>query len=513
MEILNYKDEHDFFEYLKENIHIPQRIDYSYVEFEIPKRNGGSRKISAPNPVLKNIQKYIASSFLEDIHFRSCVHAYVHKKSIITNAKCHIKKNYLLKLDIDNFFPSITYNRVYGVFKNHPFFYTDALAHKLAKLSTYKNVLPQGSPLSPIISNLICRDLDKEIIKLGKTYNFFYTRYSDDITISSKHKISQEIINEIISIITKNNFSINEEKTILKTKKQRLMVTGIKVNEKTNLLKKYKNQIRAMIFDWEQNGLIKAEAKHNRLIGKSKDFIEVIKGKILYLRQVCGEENTFFQGISSKYNRLALSDGGSLINNNKEYLLKTACWVIEGSLNQGSCIFINHKIIMTAYHVIKDENILDIKIFNEYLGIQIKNLSLVSKDENVDIALLKISNKDIKQIKNNVNTLTLRKKKGFPSLKRDYDLIGYPSFNHGNTLKIQSGKILSEVMLDRKKYFEIEQIIYDGNCGGALLDKEMRIVGVPLYGNYERQNLAISFEELWNSSVLSPHLKIIYEKD
>lgn len=80
MEILNYKDEHDFFEYLKENIHIPQRIDYSYVEFEIPKRNGGSRKISAPNPVLKNIQKYIASSFLEDIHFRSCVHAYVHKK-------------------------------------------------------------------------------------------------------------------------------------------------------------------------------------------------------------------------------------------------------------------------------------------------------------------------------------------------------------------------------------------------------------------------------------------------
>lgn len=510
MEILNYKDEHDFFEYLKENIHIPQRIDYSYVEFEIPKRNGGSRKISAPNPVLKYIQKYIASSFLEDIHFRSCVHAYVHKKSIITNAKCHIKKNYLLKLDIDNFFPSITYNRGYGVFKNHPFFYTDALAHKLAKLSTYKNVLPQGSPLSPIISNLICRDLDKEIIKLGKTYNFFYTRYSDDITISSKHKISQEIINEIISIITKNNFSINEKKTILKTKKQRLMVTGIKVNEKTNLLKKYKNQIRAMIFDWEQNGLIKAEAKHNRLIGKSKDFIEVIKGKILYLRQVCGEENTFFQGISSKYNRLALSDGGSLINNNKEYLLKTACWVIEGSSSQGSCIFINHKIIMTAYHVIKDENILDIKIFNEYLGIQIKNLSLVSKDENVDIALLKISPKDVKKTKS-ITPLILRRKKGLPSFKNDYRLIGYPNFAHGDKMKIQSGKIITEKMYMGSKHFEIEQQIYYGNCGGALLDKKLQIIGIPQYGNGEAQNLVISFEAIWNSTILNPYLKSIYE--
>ncbi|MDO4162727.1 MAG: reverse transcriptase domain-containing protein [Pseudomonadota bacterium] len=509
MEILNYKNEQDFFEYLKKNRKIPHKINYSYTKFEIPKRNGGKREICVPNTTLKNIQKYIASSFLKDIPFRNCVQAYVHKKSIITNARCHINKNYLLKLDIDNFFPSITYKRVYGLFKNYPFSYTNGLAHKLAKLSTYQNILPQGSPLSPIISNLICRDLDKEIIKLGKKYNFFYTRYSDDITISSKNKISQQTINEIKSIITQNNFTINDKKTVLKTKTQRLMVTGIKVNEKTNLLKKYKNQIRAMLFDWEQNGLIKAQARHNKFIGKNKNFVEVIKGKILYLRQVCGEENTFFQNVSTKYNYLASADGFSLINN-KEHILKTACWVIEGDFNQGSCVFISPNILITANHNIEDEDISKIKIFNEYLHTEIKNLSLVAKDKGIDIALLKIPAQDAEKNKS-INHLVLRKKKGLPSLKKDYCLIGYPNFSHGDKLKIQYGKILTEKIYMKSKHFEIEQQIYSGNCGGALLDKERRIVGIPQYGNSETQNLVISFEEIWKSSALSPYVRCIDE--
>lgn len=287
------------------------------------------------------------------------------------------------------------------------------------------------------------------------------------------------------------------------------MVTGIKVNEKTNLLKKYKNQIRAMLFDWEQNGLIKAQARHNKFIGKNKDFVEVIKGKILYLRQVCGEENTFFQNVSTKYNYLASADGFSLINN-KEHILKTACWVIEGDFNQGSCVFISPNILITANHNIEDEDISKIKIFNEYLHTEIKNLSLVAKDKGIDIALLKISAQDAEKNKS-INHLVLRKKKGLPSLKKDYCLIGYPNFSHGDKLKIQYGKILTEKIYMKSKHFEIEQQIYSGNCGGALLDKERRIVGIPQYGNSETQNLVISFEEIWKSSALSPYVRCIDE--
>lgn len=516
MKLIECKDEKTFFDNLRQYVEIPDSIDFSYKEFEIPKKSGGIRKIWAPNFTLKSIQKCIAKLFLEEIGFRDCVHAYVKKKNVITNAGCHIKKKTILKLDLDNFFPTITYGRIYGLFTRYPFCFNEKLSHKLTKLSIHDGKLPQGSPLSPLISNLICRNMDKEIIKLGKQKKFFYTRYSDDITISTKYKVSKELIADLVSIIELNGFKINDSKMKLITNKQRQFVTGIVVNEKTNLLKKYKSQIRAMLNDWTQNGLEYAEERHQEISGRYKCFAEVVRGKILYLKQVRGEENKYFQKFSNEFNKLASTDGYSQIIANREHILKSSCWVIENDYNQGSCTFITPQIILTALHNLftrNDKNepvkdgrgnpLLDLdttKIINEYISLTFENLSIIAKDNDKDIALLKLNNAKTTQLKK-VSSLKIRSKRGVISHNKDHILIGYPNFNAGNALKIQYGKILNDIKFMDKRFFEIEQNIYYGNCGGVLLSKDMKIVGVPLYGEDNSQNLVLSYEEMLDSTI------------
>ncbi|MEH7078032.1 reverse transcriptase domain-containing protein, partial [Bacillus velezensis] len=185
-----------------------KKIQNSYTTFQIPKKSGGQRIINAPSKDLKDIQRNIVNMLLNQkkkFYYENKIrlniaHAFTKEKSIITNAKIHKNKRFVLNIDLENFFESFHFGRVQGYFeKNKNYLFPKNIATVLAQLTCYNGSLPQGAPSSPIITNLICNILDMKILKIAKKYKLDYTRYADDLTFSTNNKSFDEKSEEFIS--------------------------------------------------------------------------------------------------------------------------------------------------------------------------------------------------------------------------------------------------------------------------------------------------------------------------
>lgn len=238
-----------------------------YTTFEIPKKKGGTRSISAPNDELKEIQRHLADvlyeykkTILDDNQIKNNVsYAFEKGKGIISNAEVHRNKRLVLNIDLKDFFDSFHFGRVCGYFeKNKYFMLPHEVAVILSQLSCYNGKLPQGAPTSPIITNLMCQILDVKIINLSKRYKLNYTRYADDLTFSTNDKHFLEKQNEFIEKLEKfinhEGFEINKEKTRLQYNDSRQVVTGLVVNKKINICRDYYRETRAMANNLYNNG-------------------------------------------------------------------------------------------------------------------------------------------------------------------------------------------------------------------------------------------------------------------
>ena len=179
-----------------------------------------------------------------------------------------------------------------------------------------KNVLPQGAPTSPVFSNIICHRLDKRLTGVAKRFSLNYTRYADDITFSSMHNVYQEnseFLKELNRIILDQGFHIKSSKTRLQKTGYRQEVTGIIVNDKVNVRKRYVKQIRMWLYYWEKYGYNKAEAiflKDYFLdkghVKKTKpNFQNVLSGKLEYLKMVKGVENSTYLSLKNRFEKLS----------------------------------------------------------------------------------------------------------------------------------------------------------------------------------------------------------------
>ncbi|MDY0780162.1 reverse transcriptase domain-containing protein [Tenacibaculum sp. IB213877] len=294
-------------------------IDNKYREFTIDKKNGNPRKILAPIPSLKAIQKKIAKELQENYTVKKHVHSYVKGKGIRTNATPHKKQRFVINLDLSDFFQSINFGRVRGMFKSHPFSFNDEVSSILAQLCCHNNELPQGSPSSPIISNLITRKLDNQLKLFAKKNKSFYSRYSDDITFSTNlKKVPSKIGIEkdetfylsetLLEIINSNGFKVNKSKTTLRKHFQNQYVTGLTVNKRVNVKKGFLKQVRAMLHSWEIRGLELATINHFKKNPKKKFssrlFINIIEGKLLFISDIRGKEDLLFKSLLNKFNSL-----------------------------------------------------------------------------------------------------------------------------------------------------------------------------------------------------------------
>lgn len=245
----------------------------NYISFEIQKKTGGIRKINAPINSLKKIQRKLAKvlqSCLEQIyiiegHYTfnkketiSISHGFMQGKSIITNATPHRNKNFVLNIDIKDFFDSFHYGRIYGYFtKNKHFELCHTVAMTIANICCHQGKLPQGAPTSPIISNLIAGSLDINLSRLSLKNKLYYTRYADDLSFSTNQKLFPSKIAEIKNgkvligkllerEINRQGFKINDQKNRLQYKNSRQDVTGLIVNHKINVRYEYRNQARIL---------------------------------------------------------------------------------------------------------------------------------------------------------------------------------------------------------------------------------------------------------------------------
>lgn len=287
-----------------------------YRTFSIPKKSGGNRVILAPKKILKEIQSLLNLVFSELYKKNYCAHGFVPSRSVATNAKRHIGKNYIFNMDLENFFPSITQARVWKILQLPPLSLSRQGANLIAQLLCYQstkeldsqNFLPQGAPTSPIISNFICRNLDKQLYKLAKENGAIYTRYADDITFSSNHNLYQEnsdFLNKVYEIIAKENFKIKESKTRLQKRGFKQEVTGVIVNKKLNVSRKYIKNLRALIYLVNKYGLEQADKILN------KNIKNIILGKINYIKMIKGANDSTYLNLIQKAIDL------KLIENNK----------------------------------------------------------------------------------------------------------------------------------------------------------------------------------------------------
>lgn len=266
-------------------------VDNCYSTFEIPKKSGGTREISAPSYELKIIQKKLSlklQEYQKNLWKKRKIspnisHAFERDKSIITNAFIHRNKRYVLNIDLENFFDTIHFGRVSGFFqKHHDFNLPYKVATIIAQLSCYKGALPQGAPSSPVIANMICQSLDIRVLSIAKKYKLDYTRYADDLTFSTNYKNflknKDNFLNDIKTEIKRAGFKINEKKTRLLFRDSRQEVTGLVVNKKINVPKKFIKDTRAMAYRLYTTGEF--------MINDQKGTLEQLEGRFSFIDQL-----------------------------------------------------------------------------------------------------------------------------------------------------------------------------------------------------------------------------------
>ena len=288
-----------------------------YINFKLPKKTGGHRLISAPMPDLKAAQIWILENILNRVAVSDAAHGFLPEKNIVSNARVHVGARTLVNFDLENFFPSISYRRVKGIFRSLG--YAEAVGSVLALLATAPETeeieidgktyfvalgerhLPQGSPASPMISNIAARRLDKSLTKIAENLGFKYTRYADDLTFSTEQSDAdvKKLMTQVRYVVGKQGFKVNENKTRVLRRGRQQEVTGIVVNDKLSIDRKTLRKFRAVLHQAETNGL------ENLRWGNSPDLIAALKGYANFVFMVDKEKGFAFQAqvrrIAEKY--------------------------------------------------------------------------------------------------------------------------------------------------------------------------------------------------------------------
>jgi retron-type reverse transcriptase len=262
-----------------------------YVTFALPKRSGGQRLIMAPKRRLKRLQRALLDLLVRKLPVSDHAHGFRRGRSVRTGAEPHVGRAVLLKMDLKDFFPSVTFGRVRGMLIALGYGYV--VATVLAVLMTEAERQPveiegtifhvpvgprhcvQGAPTSPGLCNCVALRLDRRLAGLARRFGFTYTRYADDLTFSGGAAGSAHALRvRATRIIREEGFEVNSEKTRIARKGRRQQVTGVTVNAQLGLSRRERRRLRAMI---HQLGKERAAGVAN------PDRAASLRGKLAYL--------------------------------------------------------------------------------------------------------------------------------------------------------------------------------------------------------------------------------------
>ncbi|HSK00041.1 MAG TPA: reverse transcriptase family protein [Kofleriaceae bacterium] len=243
-----------------------------YRRFTIPKRAGGERVISAPMKRLKRVQRWVLDHVLEPLALPDPAHGFRTGRSILSNAAPHAGAAIVVNVDLRDFFPTVTYRRVKGLFGKLG--YSEEVATVLGLLCTEPEIaettldgityyvargerkLPQGAPTSPAITNALCRRLDRRIAGWADRHDFTYTRYADDLTLSTKDGAARigSCLAFLRRVTAAEGFQVHPDKVRVVRRGRRQEVTGIVVNERPAVPRVELRKFRALLHRLEKDG-------------------------------------------------------------------------------------------------------------------------------------------------------------------------------------------------------------------------------------------------------------------
>jgi RNA-directed DNA polymerase len=264
-----------------------------YITFALPKRSGGQRLIQAPKSGLKAVQRKLLSLLVEKLPVSPHAHGFVKGRSVRTGAEGHVGKAVVLRLDLKDFFPTVSYARVRGLLIALGYGYP--VAATLAVLMTESERQPveldgkvyfvpvgprvcvQGAPTSPALCNAIVLKMDRRLAGLARKHGFTYSRYADDLTFSGPDVEAAEKLRGLAArIIQEEGFQVNAAKTRLQRRGGRQTVTGVTVNQVLGLSRKERRKLRAMI---HQEGTRPASAETSARIDGKLAYLSMLNPK------------------------------------------------------------------------------------------------------------------------------------------------------------------------------------------------------------------------------------------
>lgn len=506
----------------------------NYKSFPLSKKSGGKRTIYSPTKNLAILQKKLAYILSLNFTPHNRAHGFIEKKDIITNASEHLKRSFILNIDLENFFESISFARVRKMFTSY-FKLGETAATTLANICTHpEGFLPQGAATSPIISNILAKSLDKELKQLSiESKGVKYTRYADDITFSTNKRVFPRniaFLNEdrkivlserLMQIIKKNGFNVNGQKTRLQDHKSNQTVTGITVNEKLNVGRTYIRRIRSILNCIEKNidDLDVAREAFERKYPfrqRAKEYypemFSVLRGMINHVGHVKGKSDPVYLKLANRFN--GVSPKHIVIKSvekqsSKRKMYEDYTFVIEQEKpviafptkesaefenvyhNQGTGFLLKEIGLVTNVHVLKD--LVDaielemwipqsyyVRVFNsnDYNGHMMR---IEYYDIEKDIAILRSTTLD-------------HNSEGFSyneSIHKDQliDLVGYPDYRRGQEIRVDNGFVRGIRMHNDSndktathKRYEITPTIYGGNSGGPIVNEIGEVIAVAVKG-------------------------------
>jgi len=478
-----------------------------YRLFTIPKASGEKRTIAVPPPVLmawqRRLSEYLTASYLA----KPSVHGFAKGRSICSNASEHVGRRLILNIDLRDFFPSIHFGRVRGLFASYPFKFSNVVASTLAQLCTREGKLPQGAPTSPIISNLICRRLDNDLWKLTRSLGCKYTRYADDITISTNdsempsqivraHDPSSGIVNlgdEIQAIFARHHFSVNEMKSRMHSADRRQEVTGLTVNRRVNVNREYIRDIRAILHDWGEYGEAAAKKKFEikdaarmTRYGGSPTLGDHIAGKLEFLTMVRGAGDPIYTKYAIIARKLSVDLRAPVLCGKSAEItsfLQEALWVVvtldsQGNpIPRGTAFTLNGFGIVSAAHVFTELE----EITGAWQVVRATNphdafpIHMYRHQPGLDLALISTDAK---------SNATFRRSQRSTEIGDDAVLVGFPNWHTYGDLPVQiATKVIQAKPISGVTYIGVNYAILSGASGGPVLDYRREVAGVIANGS------------------------------
>lgn len=484
-----------------------------YTDFTIPKKSGGVRLISAPGRLRKQLQHRLLPVLYSAYKIGPNVHGFARGRSVRTNALPHASRGVVINFDLKDFFPSISFQRIRGVFLGTPMRLDWSIANILAQMCSLDGVMPAGAPTSPVLSNIICAKLDKRLAALAARLGGTYTRYADDLTFSFDRPLAQlrsiAMLDEegkpavgasISEIVSSEGFSINMEKFRIAMKGSRKTVTGLVVNEKVNVKRSWYLMLESTIYAMEKFGTAAVAAKafpEEDIPGVAlARLLRQFHGKVSYLSMIRGKGDWLAADIAHRFNNLHGSvqlrvpsvelisqtprraRGVHIVNASTDPLM-----VFDLGQSQGTAFTTPSGLMVTAAHVVEHGHTRTVLPFVYVMNerrLALAACDVLAVDWDRDIALIRV-----RDGKHRVDMERSRYRLGQdPNQGDNLVTVGYPDYTRGEratavsspvTRIFKSKATLGEHVVSKAK---VDGPIQGGMSGGPALDSKFEVRGV-----------------------------------